>query len=121
MYLRTIGMSKYANKVGVNVNNIDYKKEYRPSSEYSIEYEVLVDDIKYYHNAMELIPDEFGTFIKLRDLLKSPPKKLDFNDHYYFPLCKKNDYIMFTDDGDYSIGGVKIVTLNDNLLKLDAN
>ena len=46
---------------------------------------------------------------------------MDFNDYYYFLLCKKYEYIMLTDDGDYSLGDVKVVTLNENSLNLATN
>lgn len=43
--------------------------------------------------------------------------KTDFNDHIIAELCKKGDYKLVTDDGDFAEIGLTIITANRRLLR----
>lgn len=71
---------------------------------------------KIVHNYFELTSDEAGSSVKLKDLLKSPPKGLDFNDYIVYQIAKKNGFTIVTDDSDFYVEDVEILTLNQTLL-----
>jgi PIN domain. len=115
-YLRDVGMNIFIDKNGfTNVNSRFYKEIYRPSEQFKIDYELLCDDIKSYSKHYEFIPDKLGEEFKSKHILSSPPKGLDFNDHYYYLLAKKEKYSIVTDDGDFFVEDVEILTLNSTL------
>tara|TARA_R110000822_G_scaffold299652_1_gene422670 strand:+ start:2395 stop:2997 length:603 start_codon:yes stop_codon:yes gene_type:complete len=93
-----------------------YKNVYRPSSDYRVAYNLICDDLKSYHSSIDLINDEFGSLFKFKHVLANPPTSLDFNDNYYYNLCKKKDYFIVTDDKDFWVEDVKIVTMSPTLL-----
>ncbi|MCL7753291.1 PIN domain-containing protein [Polaribacter sp. Z022] len=93
-----------------------YKDVFRCSLEYKIAYNLICDEIKNYHSSIDLINDEFGSTFKFKHILKDPPKNLDFNDYYYFNLCKKKGYYLVTDDKDFWVEDVNIVTMSPTLL-----
>lgn len=92
-----------------------YKDIFRKSEEFAIQYELICDDIKSYHTLYELISDELGLTIKTKHLLSTPPKGLDFNDHYYYLLTKVKNIPIVTDDSDFFVEGVSVLTFNDKL------
>ncbi|WP_405411712.1 type II toxin-antitoxin system VapC family toxin [Maribacter sp. Asnod1-A12] len=93
-----------------------YKKVYRNTPEYSIAYNLICDDIKSYNTSIDLISDEFGSSFKFKHVMSNPPKSLDFNDYYYYNLCKKKGYYLVTDDSDFWVEHINIITMNKTLL-----
>lgn len=115
-YLRDVSMKRYARKHKEEITQDYFKTKYRLTDDYRIEYELLCDEIKSFHNYCELTSDEFGSTIKFKDLLKSPPKGLDFNDNIICQIAKKNGYTIVTEDSDFYLEDVEILTLNQTLL-----
>lgn len=113
-YGKHIAKQKKADSSFVPTNDY-YKNTYRKTEDFSIAYNLICDDIKNYHSSIELINDEFGTNIKFKHVMSNPPQGLDFNDYYYFRLCKLNKYYLVTDDKDFWIEDISIITLNDTL------
>ena len=93
-----------------------YKNVFRNSQDYQIAYNLICDDIKSYNTSLDLISDEFGSTFKFKHVMANPPVSLDFNDYYYFNLCKKKNYFLVTDDKDFWVKDVNIVTMSDTLL-----
>lgn len=93
-----------------------YKNVYRPSLDYRVAYNLICDDLKSYNASIDLINDEFGSSFKFKHVLSNPPTSLDFNDYYYYNLCKKKDYFLVTDDKDFWVENVKIITMSKTLL-----
>ena len=115
-YLRDVGMNKFIKKNKfTDVDSRFYKEKYRPSDQFKIDYELLCDDIKNFSNHYEFIPDKLGEEFKSKHILSSPPKGLDFNDHYYYLLAKKENYSIVTDDGDFFVKDVEVLTFNSTL------
>jgi len=118
-FLRSSSLPRYARANGAPAQLDDsyYKSVYRQSAQFKIDYEMLCDDIyKPYHIAVEAVPDEFGSTFRLKDMLKSPPKGLDFNDLCAAKLCKEKGYVIVTDDSDFFIEDTPVLTLNKTLL-----
>lgn len=76
---------------------------------------LLCDNIKSYHESITLINDGLGSDFKFEHILNDPPTGLDFNDFLYYNICKKNNYILVTDDKDFWVEDVKILTQSDSL------
>lgn len=117
-YLREVSFNKYLNSN--NVKNPDksyYKEIYRPSEQFRSDYVSICEDIKAYQNYYILINDGLGIDIKQKDLLTSPPVGLDFNDNYYYKLALKHQFIVVTDDKDFFVPDIEILTCNSNLIE----
>jgi len=93
-----------------------YKNVFRNSLDYQIAYNLICDDIKSYNTSIDLVNDEFGTTFKFKHVLSNPPTSLDFNDYYYYNLCKKKGYFLVTDDKDFWVKDVDVITMSDTLL-----
>ncbi|QXP54864.1 PIN domain-containing protein [Cellulophaga sp. HaHa_2_95] len=93
-----------------------YKNVFRNTEDYRIAYNLICDDIKSYNTSIDLVNDEFGTSFKFKHVMSNPPISLDFNDYYYYNLCKKKGYFLVTDDKDFWVEDVEVVTMSDTLL-----
>lgn len=115
--MREVAMRKYRKEQGLDDNIAAgyYKQVYRLTDHFKGQYALLCDDIKDYHNKYEFISDSFGDGIKTKDILSRPDASLDFNDNYYVLLAKKYGFPVITDDGDFFVEDVKILTYNDGL------
>jgi len=117
-YLREVGMNKFAAKNKIkDLPKGYYKEVYRSSSQFKIDYKVLCDDIKVYDTHYDLISDKFGIDFTSEDILSDLPQGLDFNDYYYYLLAKKEGYSIVTDDVDFFVEGVEVLTYNSKLYK----
>jgi predicted nucleic acid-binding protein len=111
-HLRSFAMPEFAkNNHIINPSNNYYKEVYRQSSQFKIDQELLCDDIKGWHNYIELVDDEFNA-LRPFQLLKNFPANMDFNDNYYYSLCKKNSYSIVTNDGDFLLKDIEVITAN---------
>lgn len=119
--LRDVHMGKFISKLkkanpSFTPDKDFYKKVFRPSEEFKIAYGLVCYDIKNYHNSIQLIPDGLGSDFKFKHILSDPPKGLDFNDYFYYNICKKNNFTIVTDDKDFWVEDVHIVTMSKSLL-----
>lgn len=119
--LREVHMNKFARKNGYKkgqgLPSDFFKDKFRPSPDFKLAYNILCDDIRSYSNSITLVNDSFGTNINYEDVLLNPPQGLDFNDYFYYILAKKNDYIIVTDDKDFWVEDVKMVTENNTIIE----
>ncbi|MBS1778135.1 MAG: hypothetical protein JST70_02350 [Bacteroidetes bacterium] len=98
-----------------------YKTVYRTSQQYKIDYALLCDDIRSYQEYCTLVNDELGSKITIDSLFAVPAKGLDFNDNYYCLLSKEHNYAIVTDDQDFFVEDIEILTLNGQLLEKAKN
>jgi predicted nucleic acid-binding protein len=118
-YLREVSFRKFCKKNGVGDPPPPsyYKEIYRSSQQFQADYVSIGEDIKTYQNFYELIPDGLTTDIKQKDILTSPPVNLDFNDLYYYKLSLKNGFTIVTDDKDFFVEDVEVITYNNQLIE----
>lgn len=81
------------------------------------DYISLCEDIKTYEDFYTLFPDGLGTDIKQKDILTSPPQSLDFNDNYYYKMALKYNFTIVTDDKDFFVQDIEILTYNNQLIE----
>jgi predicted nucleic acid-binding protein len=116
-YLREVSYHTYCKKEKVvNPPKSHYKEVYRNSAQFLSDYVSLCEDIKAYQNFYELVSDGLGTDIRQKDILTSPPQGLDFNDYYYYKLALKHGYTIVTDDKDFFVQDVEVITYNTALV-----
>lgn len=114
--LRDVYMAKFIRKNPQLIyTDSFYKDVFRPSLDFKIAYNLICDEITNYHSSIELINDTFGSDIKFKHVLKDPPQNFDFNDYYYFRLCKNNNFILVTDDKDFWSEDITVLTMSDTL------
>ena len=118
-YLRDVSFKKFCKKSGVADPPPPsyYKEVYRSSQQFQADYVSLCEDIKAYQNYYELIPDGLASDIKQKDILTSPPVNLDFNDLYYYKLALKHGFVIVTDDKDFFVEDVEVLTYNHQLVE----
>lgn len=117
-YLRDVSFQVFCRKNNnPNPDKSYYKEVYRPSAQFQSDYISLCEDIKAYQKWYELIPDGFATDVKQKDILTSPPVNLDFNDLYYYKLSLKHDFTIVTDDKDFFVEDVEVLTYNNQLIE----
>lgn len=119
--IRQVYYEKHLNKLRESnssfvPDNQYYKDVFRRSIDYKIAYNLICDEIRNYNTSIDLINDEFGSTFKFKHILNNPPMSLDFNDYYYYNLCKKKGYFLLTDDKDFWVENVKVVTMSKTLL-----
>ena len=92
-----------------------YKNIYRQTEDFKIAYTMICDEIRNYHASIILINDSLGQDFSFKHILKDPPAGLDFNDYFYYQLCKKRNYILVTDDKDFWVENVEVLTQSKTL------
>jgi hypothetical protein len=93
-----------------------YKQVYRTSPDYKRDYINICDDIDAFSSIFTLVSDDLGGKIDLTQILQNPILSLDFNDQYYYLQAKTNGYPIVTDDGDFFVEDVQILTYNSVLI-----
>lgn len=116
-YIHDVSYQKFLkdNKV-VNPPKSYYKQVYRPTQAFKNDFASICDDIDTYSGFFHPISDDLGTNIKLSQILQSPPASLDVNDHFYYLLARLHGYPIVTDDGDFFVEDVEILTYNNQLI-----
>lgn len=116
--IRDVHMAKFINKIGAsgNLPSDFYKNVYRPSPDYKRAYSVIADDFRIYLNHISFVNDGFGDTIKYKHVLSHLDFNLDFNDFYYYHLSKKKSFSIVTDDKDFWVKDVNIITRSKTLL-----
>jgi predicted nucleic acid-binding protein len=92
-----------------------YKSVYRKDDHYKDTYKKLADEFRNYESLSVFVDDGFGKEVSINDALTLLSKDLDFNDNYFVHLAKSRNYIIVTDDEDFFIEDVEIVTYNSTL------
>ena len=117
-YFRDIGFPKFCLQKGIDDCKENYKKHYKTSPEYIVDYGKICSDIDAYSEILIPVNDGLGTDFTLSDILCPPEtQKLDYADRYYYLIAKKKGYMIVTDDADFFVEDVPILTLNAKLIK----
>jgi hypothetical protein len=118
-YIRQVAFEDYKRSLGSS--NLNFKRDFRPTRDYLNAYDSILDDLSSYKKCLQFIDD--------KDILHPVPHYLtksnihiDFNDKYYFHLLsvimKNQDLTIVTNDGDFQIENIPILTVNATLLRL---
>ena len=121
-YLRKVAMPDYKIEQGISSGTmIDFKIDYRPTTHYKDSYEKMMDDIYNLGESVKYIDD---SLISTNEsiLLNNPNDTFDFNDYFYYNLCKElnksEKTVLLTNDSDFIINDLELITNNRSLLAL---
>lgn len=121
-WLTNIAMPEYKIIQGIAPNvQFKFKRDYRPTQHYRDNYEKVCDDI--------LSMKDSITFINDSKVVAHPPLYIapivdpfDFNDYLYYQICKEfqkdSPISIVTNDGDFQVNDIPIITANNTLLTL---
>lgn len=122
--LRDIRFREFKNENPLKIAGIEdrkiYKEVYRIDEQFRIDYEMICYDIKSFHSILEFVDDDFSEF-KFKDILSKPPLGLDFNDNIITKIAKKKGYSIITDDADFVVDNIPILTCNNRLIQKAQN
>lgn len=93
-----------------------YKSVYRKTDNYNNDYVRRINEIKAFIGKLVFASDG-SNILAPRDIFSSKYPNLDFNDQIFFQFAKKYNYTFVTDDGDYWVKDIKVLTLNQSLLE----
>lgn len=121
-YLRQVAMPEYKlfNDVSKN-DSFNFKKDYRITNHYKNSYKQVCDDIFSYKESI-LFCNDSSIISNAESILKADISAFDFNDYSYYLLCKEfskdNTIKILTNDGDFMVKDIDMITLNKDLLNL---
>lgn len=111
----------YRNNISQNTSskrnkNLTFKKDFRPTKEHEEAKRLFQNDIEAYWPYVRWIKEDHAN-IDLLNLVTNIPVKSDFNDYLYYEICIENEYNMVTNDRDFLLPNITILTNNKRLLK----
>ena len=121
-WITKFAMDEYKTLNGISRNDaFSFKRDYRPTQHYKDNYEKICDDVMSIKDALLFIND--SNVVTNPPLYISPvADPFDFNDYLYYQMCKEfqksSPLTILTNDGDFQINDIPIVTLNRDLLAL---
>lgn len=102
--------SQYKNFIGKEIS----KKEFRSLEEYEDLLADIVDEIESYSEFIDILYDT--QLNPIDDILTKLPTQLDYCDYYYYELALEHNLVIVTNDGDFLVPGVDILTTHRGLL-----
>jgi|SRR5690554_184161 len=118
--LRDVFMKKHAEQKKIPKSNLYtpgyFKRKYRPTDHCKRAYETIVDDIQIYEDSIIHENDVFDDSDDWCTFLDQVSKGLDFNDFLFYEHALKKQYSIVTEDGDFWLEGVEIITANKELI-----
>lgn len=124
-YLRKFAIPQYKLENTISEETkIDFKKDYRITTHYKDNYESIMDDIYNLRDSINFIDDSLiSSNVDL--LLNNSTGDFDYNDYIYYNLCKeinkKEKVILLTNDSDFAVSDLEVITLNKTLIALKAS
>ena len=94
-----------------------FKNSYRVSQQYSNDLENVCASIRDYHMKIEFVSDELDQY-SCKDLIKKIPSHLDINDYIYSKMALSQGLVIVTNDSDFKVEDIHIVTSRPTLLAL---
>lgn len=91
----------------------EFKTKYRSTKDFKNQYDIVCDEIGLRNDSFVYMDDHLSE----KDISNAPQyPKLDFNDYKYFQCCKKEGITIVTDDEDFFVEDVTVMTQNKRLL-----
>lgn len=94
-----------------------YKKIYRVSSNYKSDLDDVCASIRDYHAKIEFVSDNLFKY-SCKQLIKNIPLHLDINDYLFCKMALEQNLIIVTNDADFIIEDIHILTARKELLRL---
>ena len=123
-WIKRFAMDEYQTQNPIDIgrkNPFSFKRDYRPTQHYKDNYEKICDDVTSMKDSILFIND--STVVTNPPMYISPVVgPFDFNDYLYYQICrefqKSSPITILTNDGDFQISDIPIITANKTLLSL---
>ena len=112
LYLRTVAMKMYEETQNVTIAPHEFKSRYRPTQHYKNHYRIICDELDIRSDSYVYLDHDLND-CEVSDAINFP--SLDFNDYNYYKICKDREISIVTDDGDFFVPDIRILTSNDKL------
>lgn len=103
-------------KSNQEIDKLSFKKDFRPLTEYTEAREDFTANMMAYWEYITWLKEEEAK-VDLYYLIENLSGNIDFNDFYYYEVCLENDYFLVTNDGDFQVDGISILTCNNQILR----
>ncbi len=94
-----------------------FKNTYRKNPHYKIDLDNTCALIRAYHRKIEFVSDGIDKYT-CRELIKNIPVNLDINDYLYSKMALEQGLVIVTNDSDFMVEDVHILTTQHSLLQL---
>lgn len=94
-----------------------FKNVYRKNPQYKIDLENTCASIRDYHRKIEFISDGIDKY-SCKQLIKNIPVHLDINDYLYSKMAIEQGLVIVTNDADFKVEDIYILTTQVELLQL---
>jgi predicted nucleic acid-binding protein len=115
--IRDIYFYEFCNDNGITKNALNFKTVYRKAPEYVSDFDEVCSGIRDYENKIDFVSDGVDGY-KCEHLIKDIPHHLDFNDFVYSKIAKREDLILVTNDADFKVENIRILTTHQALISL---
>lgn len=116
--LRSVAMPKFAKLNGDDPKKLPqdyYKTVYRQSDQFCEDYEFYISNFKDFLGNILFAKDGSNQY-KPKEILSTNNLKLDFNDQLFYMVARKQGYSIVTNDSDFWVKEVEILTSNPTLI-----
>jgi hypothetical protein len=111
--LTEIGISQQEQR---RIKEMGFKRDFRSLDEYDEAKSEFQSNMAAYWPYIQWLKEE-DTGIDLERLIQQIPGNLDFNDYYYYEICIEKGYTFITNDRDFIVDGITILTCNQHILR----
>lgn len=115
--IRDIYLREYCQKFSFDYKTIDFKRDYKSSSSYNTDMISIFSSISAYHQHLAFISDNLSQY-STKKLLRNIHPSLDFNDHMLVKIAQEQSLTLVTNDKDFSVENVEILTTSKELLSI---
>lgn len=113
-YMRQVAFKLYMSEFNTTIDPKDFKSRYRSTLHYSEHYALVCDELDQRKDKFLYLADPLENFSFTEP---QENQRLDFNDFIFHKLCSEQAITFVTDDGDFFLEDISILTLNQNLYK----
>ncbi len=104
------------NRLSVHqIENLDFKRDYRGSDDYLHNFERFKSEFEIYCHNIHILDREIEIDVAYQ--VKNIDANSDFNDYLYYEMALDLDLTIITDDGDFNYQEIEILTENQTLLR----
>tara|TARA_R110000744_G_scaffold88464_2_gene172465 strand:+ start:2124 stop:2711 length:588 start_codon:yes stop_codon:yes gene_type:complete len=112
-YFRVVAVRMYEKENNTTVHHNEFKTKYRTTAHFKDQYQIICDEIDARSDSLIYV-DHTLEQTDLVNAVNYP--SLDFNDYCYYQICKNQGITIVTDDQDFFVEKLKVLTLNSRLM-----
>jgi predicted nucleic acid-binding protein len=115
-YKKDLKSDPHNTRTSSQINELDFKKFYRETDNYSFYFNLFRDDFLSYAEQLHYLDNEAD--INGKYLIQNLSPNTDFNDFFYSELALDHELTIVTNDSDFIFPGIEVLTEQRKLLTL---